>query len=144
MNIVGKIWAWVNRKFWTFVVKKRCSAFGVELKVNWKTVVTAKTFLGDHVNLNGMRIQGKGEVHIGSYFHSGIECMIISSNHNYDTGTAIPYDRSSIAKDVYIGDFVWIGNRVLILPGVTIGEGAVIQAGSVGCSNSVTNSILPN
>ena len=30
-----------------------------------------------------------------------------------------------------IKDNVWLGNRVIILPGVTVGEGAIIQAGSV-------------
>ena len=33
--------------------------------------------------------------------------------------------------DVVIEDNVWLGNRVIVLPGVTIGEGAIIQAGSV-------------
>jgi maltose O-acetyltransferase len=32
---------------------------------------------------------------------------------------------------VVIGDNVWIGNRAIILPGVTIGAGAVVGAGSV-------------
>jgi acetyltransferase-like isoleucine patch superfamily enzyme len=36
-----------------------------------------------------------------------------------------------IVKDVVIEDNVWLGNNVIVLPGVTIGEGAVIQAGSV-------------
>ena len=34
-------------------------------------------------------------------------------------------------KDVTIDDFVWLGSRVTILPGTKIGEGAIIQAGSV-------------
>ena len=38
-----------------------------------------------------MCIYGKGYVTIGSNFHSGRECMIITENHNYE-GTAIPYD----------------------------------------------------
>ena len=57
--------------------------------------------------------------------------MIISSIHNYDFGDAIPYDDTIISKDVVIEENVWLGNRVIILPGVTIGEGAIIQAGSV-------------
>ena len=36
-----------------------------------------------------------------------------------------------IIKDVEIGDFVWIGTNVMILPGTKIGEGAIIQGGSV-------------
>ena len=77
-----------------------------------------------------MKIQGNGNVIIGDNFHSGIECMIITNIHNYDNGNAIPYN-TIISKDVIIEDNVWLGNRVTILPGVKIGEGAIIQAGSV-------------
>ena len=78
-----------------------------------------------------MKIQGSGNVIIGDNFHSGIECMIITSIHNYDKGNAIPYDDTIISKDVIIEDNVWLGNRVIILPGVRLGEGSIIQAGSV-------------
>ena len=77
-----------------------------------------------------MKIQGTANVSIGSNFHSGIDCMIITDSHNYE-GEAIPYDETVISKDVVIEDNVWLGNRVIILPGVHIGEGAIIQAGSV-------------
>ena len=56
--------------------------------------------------------------------------MMITQNHNYE-GTKIPYDSSYICKDINIEDNVWLGSRVIILGGVTIGEGAIIQAGSV-------------
>jgi len=68
---------------------------------------------------------------IGNNFHSGPGCLIITQNHNYDNGNAIPYDNTYIYKDVKIEDNVWLGSRVIILGGVTIGEGAIIQAGSV-------------
>lgn len=109
-------------------VAKSC---GKNLKVNGLSYVTPNTSLGNNVNFNGMKIQGEGKVTIKNNFHSGIECMIISSIHNYDNGKAIPYDNTLISKDILIEDNVWLGNRVIILPGVTIGEGAIIQAGSV-------------
>jgi acetyltransferase-like isoleucine patch superfamily enzyme len=61
--------------------------------------------------------------------------MMITQNHNYDHGTMIPYDDTYIFKDIHIEDNVWLGNRVIILGGVTIGEGAIIQAGSVVVKN---------
>jgi acetyltransferase-like isoleucine patch superfamily enzyme len=112
-------------------ILKTAKECGSNLKVNGKSIVTSNTFLKNNVNFNGMHIQGDGKVKIGNNFHSGIECMIISSIHNYDNGKSIPYDDTLISKDVIIKDNVWLGNRVIILPGVQINEGAIIQAGSV-------------
>ena len=96
--------------------------------------MTGNTYLGDHVSFNGMAMSGAGRITIGRFFHSGPGCQIITSIHNYE-GTKIPYDNTFIDKDVTIGDCVWLGNNVIILGGVTIGEGAIIQAGSVVCKD---------
>ena len=81
-----------------------------------------------------MSMSGNGTIKIDDYFHSGLGCQIITSFHNYE-GNAIPYDDSFLNKDVNIGKCVWLGNNVIILGGVTIGEGAIIQAGSVVCKD---------
>lgn len=132
----------LGRLFWLFkkfVLKpyyrskiiKQAARVGNGLKVNGKSSVTSKTYLGDNVNFNGMTIVGKGKVIIGDNFHSGTDCLIITDSHNYDKGDAIPYDHTYIVKDVQIEDNVWLGSRVIILAGVNIGEGAIVQAGSV-------------
>ena len=77
-----------------------------------------------------MQILGRGIVKIGSNFHSGIECMMITENHNYE-GTRLPYDETFVKKEIKIRDNVWFGNRVLVVGSVTIGEGAIVAAGSV-------------
>ena len=82
-----------------------------------------------------MKISGTAKVIIGSNFHSGKHCRIITSFHNYDSGEALPYDKTYYSRDVVIGDNVWLGEAVMILGGVTIGEGAVIQARSVVCND---------
>ena len=116
-------------KHYTKNIQKTVRECGVNLRVNGPSIATSNTYLGNNVNFNGMHIQGKGEVRIGDNFHSGIENMIITDIHNYE-GEAIPYDETIISKDVIIEDNVWLGNRVIILPGVTIQEGAIVQAGS--------------
>lgn len=121
----------ICRKICTKIVKKQCGVFGKNLRVNMLSFVTPTTILGNNVNFNGMRISGKGKVVIGNNFHSGTDCMIITSYHNYDKGAKIPYDETYISKNVTIKDNVWLGSRVIVLGGVTIGEGAIIQAGSV-------------
>ena len=56
---------------------------------------------------------------------------MISQNHNFNKGSKIPYDNTYILKNIVIEDNVWLGDRVIVLGGVRIGEGAIIQAGSV-------------
>jgi acetyltransferase-like isoleucine patch superfamily enzyme len=106
---------------------KKC---GQRLKVNGWSSVSRKTELGDNVNFNGLVVSGNGPVRIGDNFHSGAECLLISFNHNYDAGAAIPYDAIEVEKAIVIEANVWLGSRVIVLGGVTIGEGAIIQAGS--------------
>lgn len=87
-------------------------------------------YIGNNVRFNQVDIHGGGTVKIGDYCQFGMQVLIITQNHNYE-GKAIPYDEELIYKEVEIGDFVWIGSRVMILPGTKIGEGAIIQGGSV-------------
>lgn len=70
---------------------------------------------------------------IGSGTIIGPRVTIHSSNHRYDAEglTAIPYDGVSVLEPVRIGANVWIGDHVMVCPGVTIGEGAVLAMGSV-------------
>ena len=93
--------------------------------------VNKHTIIKDFVCFNGMYINGGGKVTIGNYFHSGIECMIITQSHDYDKGVLIPYGIEFERKEVIIEDYVWLGRRVTILPGTHIGEGAIVQAGAV-------------
>ena len=124
-----------NSKFiLTNNIKKNVGGYGKNLKVNYKCYGFNKNvILGCNVNLNGMKIIGRGTVKIGDYFHSGEDITLITSNHNYNSYDllSIPYDNRSINKDIVIENFVWIGHGVIILPGVKVGEGSVISAGSV-------------
>lgn len=106
------------------------ASYGKSLKVNGPCEFTPNTFIGDYCNFNGLCISGGGKVTFGDYFHSGIECMIITQNHNYE-GEMIPYDKTYTLKEVNIGKCVWFGNRVTVCGNVTIGDGAIIAAGSV-------------
>lgn len=128
---VLKIIKFFGRIIFTMIIKNTCQEYGEQLRVNSFSLAGKNVFLGHNVNFNGMIISDGGRVTIGNNFHSGRNCMIIVRNHNYDQGTKIPYDETFVNKEVDIKDNVWIGNSVIILGGVCIGEGAIIQAGSV-------------
>lgn len=135
VKLLLKFIYYFRRFVFTIMVKMRCKKYEKPLHVNRRSRVTRNTTLAKNVNFNGMYIKGKGAVTIGNNFHSGEECLIITQNHDYDHGESIPYGRKDIYKDVIIEDNVWIGDRVIILGGNTIGEGAIIQAGSVIVNN---------
>ena len=104
---------------------------GKGLKVNYKSTFSGKVYFGDNCNFNGMDVIGAGTVRFGNNFHSGNSCSIITQNHNFDSGNAIPYDDTYILKTVIIGDNVWFGTNIIVIGNITIGEGVIVAAGSV-------------
>lgn len=125
----------LRKKIRTARVKRSCGGYDGLVLVNGPTILTKNTFLGGNVHFNGLVVSGGGKVTIGNNFHSGSDCLFICQNHNFDSGAAIPYDNTYIHKDIEIAANVWLGSRVIILGGVKIGEGAIIQAGSCVVSN---------
>jgi acetyltransferase-like isoleucine patch superfamily enzyme len=125
----------VEKRYYHQKVSYTAKEVGANLTVNGPSRVTRDTVLGNNVNFNGMAVRGGGTVTIGDNFHSGPDCLIMTRNHNYDNGSAIPYDDTYTYKEVEIGDNVWFGARVTVIPGVTIGEGAIIQGGSTVTSD---------
>ena len=95
-----------------------------------KSHFTPGSEIGDWCEINGMKVAGLGKVRIGRHCAISWDVLAHTSNHDY-AGDEIPFDGNTVVKDVEIGDFVWIGARVTLLPGTRIGEGAIIQGGSV-------------
>ena len=118
---------------WRFssAARRIAASCGRDLRVNSPCRFTRFCRFGNNCNFNGMTVLGGGEVTFGDNFHSGENCRIITQNHNFDHGTAIPYDRTKIKKKIVICDNVWLGDSVIIVGNVTIGEGAIVGAGAV-------------
>lgn len=130
---IGFMWQYGRwPRIWLRTLKLRLIAeeIGKRPFVGGKCIFMGELHLGDRVCFNGMQILGGGKVYIGNYFHSGKECLINTQNHRYE-GTEIPYDSEFDFKTIRIGDCVWFGHRVTVTGNVTIGEGAIIAAGSV-------------
>ncbi len=84
--------------------------------------------MDEHANLgNYLKIKGNGRVEFGRHIAMGDDVTIITQNHKYEEDH---YD-GFIVQDVIIGSNVWIGDRVIILPGVKIGNHAIVGAGAV-------------
>ena len=91
--------------------------------------------IGDRVYMNaGTSIEAYHQLIIGSDVLIGPYVSIIDDDRHQVEPAAVQYKGPTI-----VGDNVWLGRNVAVLPGVTIGDGAVIGVNSV-----VTRSIPPN
>lgn len=79
------------------------------------------------------RLDNRGGIVIGANVSISQEVLILTADHDVN---AADFAGRSLA--VHIEDYVWIGTRAVILPGVTIGKGALIAAGAV-----VTKDVIP-
>lgn len=78
-----------------------------------------------------------GRIRIGNNVLFGPDVMVTAANYRFNDGSPVT-EQAMDEADVEIGDDVWLGTRAIVLPGVTIGNGAIIGAGAV-----VTRSVPP-
>lgn len=83
------------------------------------------SIIGDHAFLDG-----RAALIIGNNVDIASQVLIYNSQHDIHSDGFAPKDGT-----VEIGDYVFIGPRAIILPGVKIGRGAVIAAGAVVTSD---------
>lgn len=97
------------------------------LHANW---AGKHVFMGDKVYANfSLTLVDDGNIFIGDKVMFGPNVTVATANH-----PIVPELREKglqYNKDVHIGDNVWIGAGVIIVPGVTIGDNTVIGAGSI-------------
>jgi acetyltransferase-like isoleucine patch superfamily enzyme len=79
------------------------------------------------------RLDNRGKILIGNNVSISQEVIILTADHDLDTP-----DFAGRNLTVQIEDYVWIGTRALILPGVTIGKGALVAAGAL-----VSKDVMP-
>lgn len=79
------------------------------------------TIIGENVVLDG-----RDKIIIGNHVDFASEVMVYNSQHDIHSK-----DFKAVSAPVEIGDYVFVGPRAIILPGVKIGKGAVVAAGAV-------------
>lgn len=100
--------------------------------------------IGEGTRINGnFTSKGKGKMCIGKYCAFGANISAIAANHNLNTLNLQVHlntflgirSEDASKKDIHVGNNVWIGDNVILLPGINIGDGAIIGAASVVTKN---------
>ena len=94
---------------------------GFEVRSPRKLKIGENTCIGHKATLDA-----RGGLTIGTNVNFSSEVMIWTAQHDYRDPQF-----GAVFKPVEIGNYVWLGPRCIILPGVTIGDGAVVAAGAV-------------
>ena len=85
-------------------------------------------FIGEHVFINcGCHFQDHGGIYIGDGALIGSYVVMATINH----GQTPSEHSDNLPAPIHIGKNVWIGSHATILPGVTIGDHAIVAAGAV-------------
>ena len=117
------------------VLSEGVSLNGTVVPIELVTYTSGRIEIGNHTFINyGSSIAARTSVKIGSYCHLG-HYTFVMDNDQHDLVRHWELPKS---EPVVIEDYVWIGSRAVILPGVRIGSRAVIGAGSI-----VTKDIPP-
>ena len=99
----------------------------------------ANLHIGNNVFFNsGCRFQDQGGIYVGDNTMIGHNVVLATINHDLtpaNRGTNLP-------QPIHIGRNVWIGANATILPGVTIGDNAVVAAGAVVTKDVEENTVV--
>ena len=107
---------------------KRCR---LGMDVELRTVEGGRIQIGEDTRLNrGCTLTSYAQISIGDFTIIGEYVSIRDANHGLQRGEPMRYQPHTF-EPIHIGRDVWIGRGSCILPGVTIGEGAVIGANGV-------------
>lgn len=101
---------------------------GTAVRIELVTLPGGKLTIGERTYVNyGTNISSAKSVQIGTGCAIGQYCIIMDNDY-HQVGNL---DRMPESRPVFIGDRVWLGARVIVLPGSHIGDDAVIGANSV-------------
>jgi len=119
----------IGRNFRNWCTRHIAKEVGKGINVEKGASIQPGVVLKDGANVGVDCLIGAGTV-IGKNVIMAPECQIYTRNKKFNKEEKRFKGYEEI-KPVIIGDNCWLGTRVLIMPGVDIGEGCVLAAGAV-------------
>ena len=137
-TLFAKLFHWIGNKtpealraLRGWMVRHFIASCGAGVSIGRKSFIHKHVTLGDGSGV-GYGCHLNGPVHVGNNVMMGPWVLVYTQNHRLDR-TDIPMRQQGMGdiRPVTIEDDVWIGARVILLPGDTVGKGSVIGAGAV-------------
>lgn len=105
---------------------------GTVLQARLRITNPEKVSIGSHCNFaQGVFITGGGGITIGDYVGLGPDVKIWSVNHRFEDPDTPWLKQGWDKQPVVIEDDVWLGANCFVMPGITIGRGAILSAGTI-------------
>lgn len=120
-----------QRKIRGFLVKRIITHMGKNVNIEKGAKFADDIYIGDNSGIGINSFVGSG-TKIGNHVMMGPDCLIYTQQHEHSS-IEVTMDSQGMTSvcPVTIGDDVWFGARVIIMPGVTIGNGVIVGAGAV-------------
>lgn len=149
---IGRLWGCLLRKMKHCVMihasvslQRRLSTVGQNTQISPDLLVdfAENVVIGDWVYIGpGGKFFGRGGLTIADHVIIGPEVTIMTSMHNYKNARFVPYDEVELLNPVYIGRASWIGLGAILMPGVSLGNGCIVGAGSIVTKSFPDGSII--
>ena len=119
------------KKMRLFFAKKIMKNVGENVNIETGAVFNPNVEIGNNSTL-GVNCEIIGKAKIGDNVLMGPEVILYAQNHKFSDKNVLIYKQGyDEEKGVVLEDDIWIGRRVIILPGVTVKKGTVIGAGAI-------------
>jgi acetyltransferase-like isoleucine patch superfamily enzyme len=129
LRLLAEVGAVPSHRFRAYWYRRAGLTLGPHSSIHWRAEFYAPQTItiGDFTTIGDSAfLDGRSGLRIGANVNLGSHVSIYTRQHDPDDP-----DFAEVGAPVSVGDYAWLASHCIVLPGVTIGEGAVVAAGAV-------------